>query len=650
MTKVLWTHSAIETTQMDQFRRHINQLYSLQLANYQELHDWSVTQGSDFWETLWKESGIIHSQSYTQVIDDIKKMPGAKWFTGAKLNFAENLLRFRDDKIALIFREENRGDRTLTYKKLYDSVEKIASSLKEKGIRKGDRVAGVVPNMPETVIAMLATVSLGAIWSACSPDFGIEGILSRFKQIEPKVIFACNGYYYKNKAIDCTEKVAEISREIDSVEHTVMIDFIDSDKGVKISNQLLFSDCLNTDHKHDLIFEQVPFEHPIYILYSSGTTGQPKCIVHGTGGVLLQHLKEHTLHGDLSRDDVFFYFTTCGWMMWNWLVSGLAIGSTLVLYEGAPFFPHKDSLWQMVDDFGITHFGTSAKYIDACSKYDLEPMKKQSLKSLKVIFSTGSPLVSESFDYVYNKIKQDVQLSSISGGTDIVSCFMLGNPAMPVYRGELQCAGLGMDIQALNDDGEHRVNKQGELVCASAFPVQPVCFWNDPDDKKYKAAYFEQYENIWHHGDYVSVTDRGSVVVWGRSDTTLNPGGIRIGTAEIYRVVEGFDSVEDSLVVGQQVGGDERILLFVKMKSGHDMDGKLRIALRSKIKTACTPRHVPAITLEVPDIPYTRSGKKVEVAVKKIINEKPVGNVTALANPKSLDVFKSFMEKELKTS
>jgi acetoacetyl-CoA synthetase len=650
MARVLWTHSAIESTQMDQFRRHINSAYTLNLKNYQELHTWSVKQATNFWEALWRYCDLIHSKPYTQIVDDTKKMPGATWFSGTKLNFAENLLRFRDDKTALIFRVENKIEKRVSYKELFESVEKIASFLKEKGVKKGDRVAGIVSNMPETVIAMLATVSLGAIWSSCSPDFGVEGIVSRFKQIEPKVVFACNGYYYKNKVIDCTEKISEVSRSILSVEHTILIQFTESDNGCESPNQILFSECLNTELKHSLDFEQVAFDHPIYILYSSGTTGEPKCIVHGTGGVLLQHLKEHKLHGDLRRDDVLFYFTTCGWMMWNWLVSGLAVGSTLILYEGAPFFPQKNSLWQMVDDLGITHFGTSAKYIDACHKQGIEPIKEQSLNSLKVIFSTGSPLVPESFDYVYEKIKHDVQLSSISGGTDIVSCFMLGNPAMPVYRGELQCAGLGMDIQALNESGEHEVNVQGELVCASAFPAQPVRFWNDPDDKKYKAAYFEIYDNIWHHGDYISLTDRGSVIVWGRSDTTLNPGGIRIGTSEIYRVVESFKTVEDSLVVGQQVDRDERVVLFVKMKEGHRLDGKLRIAIRSKIKAACTPRHVPAVTLEVPDIPYTRSGKKIEIAVKKIINGKAINNLSAVANPECLDVFKAFTQKELKTT
>ena len=575
-------------------------------------------------------------------------MPGATWFKDARLNFAENLLRYQDDKTALIFVGEDKVRKEITYSNLYAAVEKFASFLKEKGVEKGDRVAAIMPNMIETVVGMLATTSIGAIWSSCSPDFGSEGMFSRFSQIQPKVLLAVDAYYYKGRPVDCREKVKEVVSNIDSLESVVMVNYALEDLDYNtIPDTIYYTDIMVKEAQHSLQFEQLPFDHPIYILYSSGTSGKPKCIVHGAGGVLLQHIKEHRYHCDMTRDDVLFYFTTCGWMMWNWLVSGIALGSTLVLYDGAPFYPQKDSLWSLCDELGITIFGTSAKYIAACQKNELIPAETQSLSSLKAILSTGSPLVPESYDYVYSDIKKDVQLSSISGGTDIVSCFMLGNPAVPVYRGELQCRGLGMDVQAFNENGQPVTDEQGELVCASAFPVQPVMFWDDPNNERYISAYFSEYENVWHHGDYVTINDHGGIVVWGRSDATLNPGGIRIGTAEIYRVVESFSEVEDSIVVGQQLEGDERVLLFVKLKEGKQLDGKLRIALRQKIKNECTPRHIPAMILQVADIPYTRSGKKVEIAVKKIINGKSIDNTNALANPEALIIFKQLLVDEL---
>lgn len=644
----LWTPSSPEETQIEALRQKVNATHTLELQDYADLHEWSVTHPADFWELVWKENNIIASEPYIEVVDNPKKMPGATWFKDARLNFAENLLRYQDDKTALIFVGEDKVRKEITYSNLYAAVEKFASFLKEKGVEKGDRVAAIMPNMIETVVGMLATTSIGAIWSSCSPDFGSEGMFSRFSQIQPKVLLAVDAYYYKGRPVDCREKVKDVVSNIDSLESVVMVNYALEDLDYNtIPDTIYYTDIMVKEAQHSLQFEQLPFDHPIYILYSSGTSGKPKCIVHGAGGVLLQHIKEHRYHCDMTRDDVLFYFTTCGWMMWNWLVSGIALGSTLVLYDGAPFYPQKDSLWSLCDELGITIFGTSAKYIAACQKNELIPAETQSLSSLKAILSTGSPLVPESYDYVYSDIKKDVQLSSISGGTDIVSCFMLGNPAVPVYRGELQCRGLGMDVQAFNENGQPVTDEQGELVCASAFPVQPVMFWDDPNNERYISAYFSEYENVWHHGDYVTINDHGGIVVWGRSDATLNPGGIRIGTAEIYRVVESFSEVEDSIVVGQQLEGDERVLLFVKLKEGKQLDGKLRIALRQKIKNECTPRHVPAMILQVADIPYTRSGKKVEIAVKKIINGKSIDNTNALANPEALIIFKQLLVDEL---
>jgi acetoacetyl-CoA synthetase len=646
MNQILWTPSQdqIGASQMDAFRKQVNARFNLNLNNYHDLHQWSVTHISDFWKAIWGYMAIEFSSDYTQVVDDETKMPGAKWFEGARFNFAENLLRLRSDKPAIHFKGEAQLVRTLTYNELFAAVEKLTSALRKMGVQKDDRVAGFMPNMPETIIAMLATASIGAIWSSSSPDFGIKGVLDRFTQIEPKVLFAANGYFYNGKPFDSLEKLNSILDQLPTVKQVVVTPYTESHPDISpVKNGILWNDFLH-DNPEKLEFEQLPFDHPLYIMYSSGTTGLPKSIVHGAGGTLIQHLKELRLHGNIAMDDTVFYFTTCGWMMWNWLVSNLAIGATIVLYDGSSFFPNPNTMWDMVDELGITHFGTSAKFIDACRQEGLSPKDTHSLASVKTIFSTGSPLVEESFDYVYEHIKTDVQLSSISGGTDIISCFAGGNPTLPVHRGELQCVGLGMDVAAFDDKGNALKNEKGELVCRKAFPSMPIYFWNDADGQKYHNAYFDEFPSIWHHGDFIEVNEHGGVTIFGRSDATLNPGGVRIGTAEIYRVVDAFEEVSDSLVVGQSINGDERAILFVMLNEGSMLNEELISTIKKSIRSNCTPRHVPAIILQTKDIPYTINGKKVEIAVKKIIHGEEVTNQDALANPESLELYKNMIE------
>ena len=638
----MWKPSVeqIERSQMFEFKEFINTRHGLNLGSYQDLHDWSVDNIHEFWASAWEFFDIIHTQPYTQVVDDVSEMPGAKWFTGARLNFAENLLRRRDDKTALIFKGESQPVRKLTYAELYSEVAKTAAALRTAGVEKGDRVAGFVPNMPESIIAMLATTSIGAIWSSSSPDFGIKGVLDRFSQIEPKVLFAANGYFYNGKFHDSLEKLKGILHELPSVEKVVVIPYSDEDSDIRtISNSILFSDFIDNDEE-EIEFEQLPFDHPLYIMYSSGTTGLPKSIVHGAGGTLLQHLKELQLHCDLCEQDTIFYFTTCGWMMWNWLVSSLVTGASLVLYDGAPFFPDANAMWKMAEELGITVFGTSAKFIAGSEAAGNKPISTNDLSNVRLILSTGSPLMEENFDYIYRDVKKDVQLASISGGTDIVSCFAGGSPMLPVYRGELQCSGLAMDVDAFDHKGKSSRNAKGELVCKKAFPSMPIYFWNDPDGQKYHNAYFDKFENIWYHGDYIEINDHGGVTIFGRSDATLNPGGVRIGTAEIYRVVEQMAEVADSLVVGVQSNGDEQVALFLKMDEGAILNDNLINQIKSSIRANCSPRHVPSIIKSVEDIPYTISGKKVELAVKKIIHGEEVTNKDALANPEALDCFK----------
>mgnify|MGYP005628928447 FL=1 len=649
MNTILWKPSKdqINSSQLEAFRLQVNSRFNLKIENYSELHSWSISNINDFWKAIWGFMAIKCSSNYNQVVDDENKMPGAKWFDGLLFNFAENLLRIKSDKAAIIFQSENADSKIISYNELYDEVEKVASTLRKMGIKNGDRIVGIMPNLPETVIAMLATTSIGAIWSSCSPDFGTQGILDRFTQINPKIIFASDGYFYKGKSFDSLNKLKDLLNHLPSVRKVIITPFVRENPDISsINNSLVWNDFIDPK-PNPIIFEQVPFDHPLYIMYSSGTTGKPKSIVHGAGGTLIQHLKELRLHTDININDTVFYFTTCGWMMWNWLVSNLAIGSTILLYDGSPFHPDRNSMWDMIDNYKVSHFGTSPKFLETCRDTKLSPIKTHSLKSLKSILSTGSPLVEECFEYVYKHIKKNIQLSSISGGTDIISCFALGNPILPVINGEIQCLGLGMDVAAFNNNGEDLVNKKGELVCKKAFPSMPVYFWNDKNGKKFFDAYFNKFKNVWHHGDFIEINNYGGVKIFGRSDATLNPGGIRIGTAEIYRVVDRFDAVNDSLVIGQSINDDERVILFIIISNGYKFSNKLVHDIKKTIFKECSPRHVPEIILEAKDIPYTINGKKVEIAVKKVINGENVENKDALKNPEALDLFKNIRQLKL---
>jgi acetoacetyl-CoA synthetase len=626
----LWTPNpeAAARTGMARFMRLAGK------RDYAELHRWSVEQPGDFWELVWKFGEVRGEPGLRRLINP-ERMPGATWFPEAKLNFAQNLLRERDASLAISFWGEDRVKRQLSRRQLYDLVSRLAQALAAAGVRKGDRVAGYLPNLPESVAAMLATASLGGIWSSCSPDFGVQGVLDRFGQIEPKVLFCADGYLYGGKEFDSQERVREILAQLPSVEHCVVLPYLHGRPTVGVGLEQFLAPYA----ARDIRFEQVEFNHPLYILYSSGTTGVPKCIVHGTGGTLLQHLKEHRLHSDVRAGDRLFYFTTLGWMMWNWLVSGLASGAALLLYDGSPFVGRGRILFDLADAEGMTQFGTSAKYIDAIAKIDLKPKETHRLERLRAILSTGSPLVAEGFDYVYRAIKDDVCLSSISGGTDIVSCFVLGNPMLPVWRGEIQCKGLGLAVEVFDEQGRALTGEKGELVCTRPFPSMPVGFWNDPDGAKYRAAYFEKYPNVWRHGDWCEITAHGGIVIYGRSDAVLNPGGVRIGTAEIYRQVEQVEEVLESIVIGQDWQGDVRVVLFVKLKDGVLLDEALANRIKKRIRDNTTPRHVPAKILQVADIPRTKSGKIVELAVRDVVHGRQVKNLEALANPEALAHF-----------
>ena len=646
MGKLLWEPSdeRIQHANMTAFIHGINQEYDQQINDYKGLWQWSVTNISDFWQEMWTFGRVIASTQPTAIIDNDQTMPGARWFEGARLNFAENLLRFRDEQTAIIFYGEDRVRRGLSYNALFAEVSAVAAALKSMGVTTGDRVAGFMPNLPETIIAMLAATSLGATWSSCSPDFGIKGVLDRFGQIKPRVLFTADGYWFKGKRIDSLDRVRKILEQIDSVEKVVVVPYAQADPDLSgIPSSIRFHDFKIKDPS-PLEFAQLPFDHPLYIMYSSGTTGLPKCMVQSAGGILLQQMKEHLLHTDLKREDTIFYFTTCGWMMWNWLTCALSVGATLVLYDGNPFHPGPEILWKMAEAEKITVFGTSAGYLSALSGTGLKPGEQFDLSALRALLSTGSPLSIEGFEYVYRDIKKDLQLASISGGTDINGCFALGNPIGPVYAGELQCRGLGMKVEAYDSNGQPVIGEQGELVCTAPSPSMPIYFWDDPDGKKYHSAYFDVYPGIWRHGDYIEINDRGGVVIYGRSDATLNPGGVRIGTAEIYRQVEILPEIEDALVVGQNWKNDVRVILFVKLINGHTLGDEICDRIRQTIRTHASPRHVPAKIIAVPDIPYTLNMKKVEIAVKKTIEDKPVQNKDVLKNPEILDFYANIKE------
>jgi acetoacetyl-CoA synthetase len=648
MKRPLWTPSEerIKQANMTRFMEHINEKYGKELTSYHQLYQWSIDNIPDFWATMWTFGEIRASQNYTDVVDDLNKMPGAQWFMGTKLNFAENLLRYRDDHIALIFKGEVHDSVKITYAELYDRVARLAKSLREMGVTTGDRVAGFMPNMMETVIAMLAATSIGAAWSSCSPDFGIRGVLDRFGQIEPKVLFTANGYSYNGRPFDSLGRIADILKQLPTIQKVVVVPYTERESDISgVPRAVHYEDFASNESGLEIAFEQVPFGHPLYIMYSSGTTGLPKCMVQCAGGILLHQMKELMLHTDLKRNDTIFYFTTCGWMMWNWLVCSLALGASVLLFDGSPFYPNPGALWKLAQDEKVTIFGTSARYIAAIEKEDVRPGRKYDLAPLKAVLSTGSPLPAEGFEYVYREVKGDLQLASISGGTDINGCFALGNPIGPVYAGELQARALGMKVEAFDEVGRPVRNQQAELVCTAPFPSMPIYFWNDPDGEKYRSAYFKTYPGIWHHGDFIEIReDTGGVIIYGRSDATLNPGGVRIGTADIYSVVETLDEVADSIVVGQDWENDVRVILFIKLAKGIQLTEDLAKKIKTAIKENTTPRHVPAKIIAVDDIPYTINMKKVELAVKNVIHGKPVLNRDALANPEALDLYKELPE------
>ncbi|MBL8470310.1 MAG: acetoacetate--CoA ligase [Rhodocyclaceae bacterium] len=640
----MWSPSAerIGTATVTRFAAVAAQRWGQQLPDWHALWRWSVDQPEQFWISVWEFCDVVGERGALGLVDG-ERMPGARWFPDARLNFAENLLRVRDAAPAVVFWGENKVRRSLTRAELYVEVARFAAALRAAGVGQGDRVAAYMPNMPETLVAMLAAASLGAIFSSASPDFGVQGVVDRFGQIEPKVLIAVDGYYYNGKTVDCLGKLATVVAAMPSVQHTVIVPYVyDSHEVGNIRGAAIWADfCAPHAASTEIDFVRLPFDHPLYIMYSSGTTGVPKCIVHCAGGALLQHLKEHQLHGDVKPGDRLFYFTTCGWMMWNWLMSGLASGATLMLYDGSPFLDGGRVLFDYCAAQGITHFGTSAKFIDALAKEGLRPIETHDLSALRAIFSTGSPLVAEGFEYVYANIKQDVLLASISGGTDLLSCFVLGSPVLPVWRGEIQCRGLGMAVEVYDEDGAPVREQKGELVCTKAFPVMPVGFWNDADGSKYRAAYFERFENIWCHGDFCEMTAHGGFIIYGRSDATLNPGGVRIGTAEIYRQVEKLPEVFESIVIGQDWQNDVRVVLFVRLREGLVLDDALIERIKRTIRENTTPRHVPAKVLQVQDIPRTKSNKIVELAVRKVVHGEAVKNVEALANPEALEFFRA---------
>jgi acetoacetyl-CoA synthetase len=644
--KPLWAPSQkrIEDANLTRFARMAIRDWNLNLNNYPAFYEWSAARPEEFWQSVWK-FGEVRGEMGSRILIDGDKMPGARFFPDAKLNFAENSLRCRDTSDAIVFWGEDKVKRRLSHADLYDQVSRLAQALRTLGIGEGDRIAGFLPNMPETVIAMLATASLGAIWSSCSPDFGVQGVLDRFGQITPKLLFTADGYWYNGKSVEVLDKVREMAAKLPSVRRVIVVSYLDeAPKLTPIPNAEHLRDFVAPYASREIDFARMPFNHPLYILYSSGTTGVPKCIVHSGGGALLKHLSEQLLHSDIKPGDRFFYFTTCGWMMWNWLASGLASGATLLLYDGSPFVQGGNVLFDYADAARMTHFGTSAKFIDEAKKRELKPIETHGLEAVRVLMSTGSPLAPESFDYVYQAIKRDVLLASMSGGTDLCGCFVLGNPILPVMRGEIQCRALGLAVDVFDDEGRPVRGEKGELVCTKPFPSMPIGFWNDPDGAKYRTAYFERFPNVWCHGDYCELTPHGGMVIYGRSDAVLNPGGVRIGTAEIYRQVEQLEEVVESLVIGQEWERDVRVVLFVRLRDGVTLDDELGAKIKQKIRANTTPRHVPAKIVQVLDIPRTKSGKIVELAVRNVVHGQPVKNVEALANPEALDHFRDRVE------
>jgi len=642
----LWspTSEQVENANMTKFINFINLKYSIKLKDYDELYNWSVTYIANFWDAIWTFMDVIYSKEPKNTLtqfknSDPKDIRNYTWFSGAKFNYAENLLRFNDEETALIYCPENRDPKYISYEELYGTTAKLAHALTKSGVKQYDRIAALISNNPEAVAGMLASSSIGAIWSSTSPDFGVQGVFDRFSQIEPKILFAVDGYHYNGKVFNIMDTVVEIAERIPDIEKIIIINQI----GAKIpkNDKFISWDKFIKNDASEIKFEQLDFDHPLYIMYSSGTTGVPKCIVHGQGGTLLQHMKELVLHTNLTDLDVISYYTTCGWMMWNWLVSSLSVGASVVLIDGSPSYPNINRLWDLIDELNISVFGTSPKFLASCRKEGIIPADSNSLESLNIMLSTGSPLSDEDFRWVYKNVKGDLQLSSISGGTDIISCFMLGNPTLPVYSEEIQSRGLGMKVESWNEQEQSVVEEKGELVCTAPFPSMPVYFWNDTDDEKYHEAYFEHYPGVWRHGDFIRITERGGVVVYGRSDSTLNPGGVRIGTSEIYRVVESINEIKDSIVVGLDKNNDIEILLFVVLNDGDSINDDLINSINNKIKKELTPRHLPKRIFQINEVPVTLNGKKVELAVLKTIKGDEVNNKAALANPDSLKQFEN---------
>ncbi|OPY56618.1 MAG: Acetyl-coenzyme A synthetase [Pelotomaculum sp. PtaU1.Bin035] len=647
MKKLLWepTEERKKQANITRFISFVNNKYGLEINSYKQLYNWSIDKLSDFWAAMWEFGEIKASQGYDAVVDDPAKLPGAKWFSGAKLNFAENLLRFRDDRTAYIFKGETQKSARMTYAELYDTVARLAKSLRETGIAPGDRVSGYMPNLIETVIAMLATASIGAIWSSCATDIGARAALERLGQIEPKVLFTADGYFYKGKKFDSLSNAAEIAKGIPTLKKVVVVSYTEDKPDLsQVPNGVHYSDFLSGESNLEIKFEQLPFDHPVFIMFSSGTTGKPKCMVQGAGGILINHLKELILHSDLKREDIIFYVTTCSWMMWNWLNSSLAAGATIVLYDGNPNYPDSGAMWKLIQDEKITVFGTSASYLHFLKSEGIKPGEAYDLSSLKEISQTGSALSAEGFEYVYRDIKSDLHFNSIAGGTDINGCFAIGSPIIPVYAGELQAPGLGMKVLAYDDQGKPVFDQQGELVCEAHAPSMPLYFWNDPENEKYKNAYFNVYPGVWRHGDYIVVHgDTGGITFYGRSDAVLKPSGVRIGTAEIYNQVEKFEEIADSLAIGQNWQEDQRVILFVKLAAGYNLTDDLKNRIKKALRDNASPRHVPSLIIEVPDIPYTMNMKKVESSVTNIVNGLPVTNRDALANPESLDYYQNIL-------